>query len=108
AGLLDLFQISSDWIVSIHPLQRETAVAVNRRQQVIEVMHNAARELTDRLHLLRLAQLILELSALSHVASNALYACRSPVLINQLCVRFDRNSAPVLRQDLQFIGSDLF
>src|SRR4051794_982622 len=39
---------------------REPAVAADHGQQVVEVMRDAARELADRLHLLRLAQLLLE------------------------------------------------
>ena len=46
----------------------ELAVAGDDRQQVVEVVRDPARELADGLHLLRLAQLLLEPPLLRHVA----------------------------------------
>src|SRR5271155_5733465 len=40
---------------------RKFAVAENRAEYVVEIMRNAARQRTDRLHLLRLPQLRFEL-----------------------------------------------
>ena len=51
-----------------HVVEHQVAVAENRRQQVVEVVRDAAGELADRLHLLRLAQLLFELAALGDVA----------------------------------------
>ena len=42
------------------PDDQELGVAQDGRQQVVEVVGDAARELTDRLHLLRLPELVLE------------------------------------------------
>jgi hypothetical protein len=49
--------------------ERELAVAHDRRQQVVEVVGDAAREPPDRLHLLRLAQLLFEPAPLGHVGA---------------------------------------
>src|SRR5205807_2171028 len=43
-------------------------------EQVIEVVGDAARELADRLHLLRLAQLVLQHAPLGHVLRERLEA----------------------------------
>ena len=42
--------------------------AEHQRQHVVEVVRDAAGELAERLHLLRLAQLLLEAPAFGHVA----------------------------------------
>ena len=58
------FRISSAWrrsAVVVEPVDQELAVADDHRQQVVEVVRDAAGEPADRLHLLRLAQLLLEL-----------------------------------------------
>ena len=44
-------------------LQQQFGIAANRRQQVVEVVRDAAGEPADRFHLLRVAQLLFELSA---------------------------------------------
>ena len=43
--------------------QQQLGIAANRRQQVVEVVGDAAREPPDRFHLLRVSQLLLELMA---------------------------------------------
>jgi hypothetical protein len=52
------------------PSPGDLAVAADDGQQVVEVVRDAAGELPDRLHLLRLAELVLEHAALGHVAQH--------------------------------------
>ena len=59
------FLISSAWRRSwlvLEAVDQELAVAGDRGQEVVEVVRDAAGEAADRLHLLRLAQLRLELA----------------------------------------------
>ena len=51
--------------------QQQIAVADHRGHQIVEVVRDAAGELADRLHLLRLAQLLLELVASADVFDQA-------------------------------------
>src|SRR5579862_1177791 len=46
------------------------AIAENHRQEIVEVVRDAARKLTDRLHLRALANLLLELPPLGNVAND--------------------------------------
>ena len=50
--------------------EQELAEAQDRRQDVVEVVRDAARELADDLQLLRLAQLLLERPLLGDVAAD--------------------------------------
>src|SRR6185437_9362193 len=56
AGLLDLFQAPAIGIGQIETLEQQIAIAVDHRQQVIEVVSHAAGEKTDRFHPLGLLQ----------------------------------------------------
>jgi hypothetical protein len=56
---------------------QQERVALDDRQQVVEVVRDAAGELADRLHLLRLAQALLQPLAVAHVAHDGLH---QPVL----------------------------
>ena len=56
----------------------EIAVAEDGRQQVVEVVRDAAGELPDGFHLLRLAQLGLEKTALGQIQQRAVDGRRSP------------------------------
>src|SRR5205823_9201639 len=51
--------------------QQQLRVAEDGRQQVVEVMRNAAGELAHGLHLLRLAELLLEVALIADVALRA-------------------------------------
>ncbi len=51
-------------------LLQEVEIADDDRQQIVEVMGDAAGQLADGLELLRLAQLFLELHPLSDVAAD--------------------------------------
>ena len=53
--------------ILLHAVRHQLGVAANRGQQVVEVVGDAAGQPADRLHLLRLAQLILELHAIADV-----------------------------------------
>ena len=52
ARLLDFFKICFDRIVFGYALEREAAITINRRQQIIEIMRHSARQLADGFHLL--------------------------------------------------------
>ena len=65
---LNLQQIQTQRILVRHLVEHQVGVAENRRQQVVEVVGDAAGQLSDCFHLLRLAQLLLELAAVGDVA----------------------------------------
>ena len=67
-GRLNLQQIRAQRILLRDLVEHQVAVAENRGQQVVEVVRDAAGELADRLHLLRLAQLLFEPAPLGDVA----------------------------------------
>ena len=51
-----------------HPTRQEVEATDDHREQVVEVMRDAASEAADGLHLLRLAQLFFDAGALCHLA----------------------------------------
>ena len=59
-GLLDLFEVFAGSFARRQFGQSEAGVAANRGQQVVEVVGDPARESSDLLHLLSLAQLIFQ------------------------------------------------
>lgn len=54
AGSLDFTEISRELVVLAHALQNEIGVPQNGGQKIVEVMGDAPRETTYRLHLLGL------------------------------------------------------
>ena len=68
ARRLNFQQIQAQRILLRDLVEHQVAVAEDRREQVVEVVRDPAGELTDRFHLLRLAQLLLELAPLGDVA----------------------------------------
>src|SRR6185369_15753304 len=70
AGASDLFHVLAQLHVE-RARREEVAVAEDRRQDVVEVVRDAAREAPDGLHLLRLAELLLEALALRDVHEEA-------------------------------------
>ncbi len=67
AVLLDLHDVGEGRVARPEPHQQQVAKPDHRRQQVVEIMRDAAGELSDRLHLLRLRELQLrDSSAPSH------------------------------------------
>jgi hypothetical protein len=63
-GFANLFEILACPTIGGEPFGGEIGIAEDRREDVVEVVGHAARELTDRLHLLCLAQLLFETTAL--------------------------------------------
>ena len=78
-GRLDLLDLGAEGGLSarlaagagIEPVEDEAAAAEDRGQEVVEVVRDAAGEPPDRLHLLRLAQLLLERLAVGDVDRHA-------------------------------------
>ena len=68
-GRLNLQQIRTQRILLRDLVEDQVAIAENRGQQIVEVVGHSACELTDRLHLLRLAELLFEPAPLRDVAS---------------------------------------
>jgi len=62
-------------------LCREVEIAGDHRQQVVEIVRNAAGELADRLHLLRLLHLFFGRLALGHVDEQGVTAARRTVFV---------------------------
>ena len=68
--LTDLHQVAVFHVRHVVPHQQKVAMAVDRRQQVVEVMRHAAGELADGLHFLGLDELRLERLELGRVGEN--------------------------------------
>ena len=62
-GADDLFEVGPTWIVGREVVRHEVGVAADREDEVVEVVRDAARELSDRFHLLGVAELRLKLRA---------------------------------------------
>ena len=75
----DLLHVAEARIRLGQALRDEAGEAEDCRQQVVEIVGDASGQLADRLHLLRLAQLILERSPLRHVRDDAGAARRRAV-----------------------------
>src|SRR5205814_9399040 len=95
--------------------QGEPAVAVNCRQQIVEVVRYAASELANSFHFLRLAKLIfalaqclLHLFSFGNVPSDALYADGLPVLNDNLGIYFNWNPTAILGDNLELVRGHLF
>ena len=63
-------------------IEEQIAVAVDDRQQVVEVVRHAARELAERVHFLRLTQLGLEMPPLGDIFGNPGHTDDLPALIS--------------------------
>ena len=61
AGAAHVLDIGARGMARLEFLEHEVAVAEDRRQQVVEVVRDAAGQAADRLHFARLHQLVLEL-----------------------------------------------
>ncbi len=71
SGTVDLLHLAPARISGRQPAQEQLAVAVDRRQQVVEVVGHPTGQPAHRLHLLRLAQLLFERALHRHVAQRA-------------------------------------
>ena len=70
-NLLEAFAGLGRVLVRVH--QQQLGIAPDDRQHVVEVVRHAAGELADGLHLLRLAQLLLQCLALGDVPHDGLH-----------------------------------
>jgi hypothetical protein len=68
--LIDRLHDRSELLVAAEHVGQELGHPDDDREDVVEVVRDAAGELADRLHLLRLAQLALERDPLGHVAAD--------------------------------------
>ena len=66
-GLVDLGQLHPRRVLRLQPSGGELRVAQDGRQQVVEVVGDAAGQPSHRFHLLRLAELLFDGAALRHV-----------------------------------------
>ena len=81
-------------------LERKRRVAADRGQHVVEVVRDAAGEAADRLQLLALPQLLLELLLAGHVLGHPDHVPRLPVRVADEGGREVRDHrAPVLRHE---------
>ena len=65
-GARDLFGVGAALVLRIERVQHDLGVADDRRQQVVEIVRDAAGQAADRFHLLRVAQLFFEHQPLGH------------------------------------------
>lgn len=70
-GVFDLKQFPSHSAVRLHPGKQNLGVTNYYRKQIVEVVRDAARKISDRFHLLRLAKLVFDPLALGDVADRA-------------------------------------
>jgi len=62
-------------------LAQQIEVADDDREQIVEIVSDAAGQIADRLHLLRLPKLIVDLLALGHILDNAQYVLHFAALV---------------------------
>ena len=83
-GAADLFERGALRLLEVAAGQQHVAVAGDDGQQVIEIVRDAAGEPPDRFHLLRLAELLFEASALAAHAGRADFALDGGVQAHQI------------------------
>ena len=71
SGVGDRAHIAAERIVRRQPVEKNSAIAGDDRQQIVEIVRDAAGQLADGFHLLRLTQLCLELQAIADVGDAA-------------------------------------
>ncbi len=71
-------------IVRLEHHRQQLRRSENGRENVVEVVRDAAGKAANRVHLLRLAQLVFERQARRDVPRNGLHADRRPVLLDDL------------------------
>jgi hypothetical protein len=92
--------------------EEELAVAHDRREEIVEVVRDAARELPHRFHLLRLTELCLKLPLLGHVDAHAKHGDRQSRLVHLLATfAFQPANRPVgserAASDVEHLAVDL-
>ena len=75
-SLANLLDVGPRRMARRHFAERELGVAGNRGQRVVEIVRDPASQPADRLHFLRLPQLILELPSIGDVLHRADHARR--------------------------------
>ena len=60
SGALNVGEVTADWSIGSHAANGHIGDTSNDCEQIVEVVRDPARELSDRFHLLRLTQLRLE------------------------------------------------
>ena len=88
-------------------LEQRFGVAADHGEQVVEVVGDAAGQPPDRLQLLRLTQLLLEVPALADVAADRLGADGRAVLLDQTARHLDLDPPPVLGEQLVLVHGRL-
>ena len=103
AGLLDFFEVSPDRSITFDSLQRETAVTVDRGEQIVEVVSDAPRQLPDPFQLLRLSQLVLKVLPVGNVTRNALHPDGHAIKQDKFGVDLHSDPLAILGQEFHFI-----
>src|SRR5690348_10692698 len=86
-GAANLLQRRALVLLQIAAAQQQIAVTGDDRKQIVEIVRNTAGEPADRLHLLRLAELLLEPIALAPEACGAEFAFHGSVQPHQIAAR---------------------
>ena len=68
ARVPDLFEIGPQRVVERNVVEHQVAVTEDRSEQIVEIVGDAAGELANRLHLLRLPQLFFQLAPIGQIA----------------------------------------
>ena len=71
SGVGNRAHIAAERIVWRQPVEKNSAIAGDDSQQIVEIVRDAAGKLADGFHLLRLTQLCLELKAIADVGDAA-------------------------------------
>ena len=74
-GLLDQLDVGPPGVLLGQGGEKQVGASADHRQEVVEVVGDAARELAHRLHLLRLPELLLELFLLREIDEDPHRAC---------------------------------
>ena len=83
-GPLDFADLLPARIVQALGLQEQLAVSQDARQQVVEVVGHASSQPADRLHLLRLLQLLLQVPAVRDVQDDPLHVGRTARVVDHV------------------------
>ena len=101
--LADLLDILALRVAGGQVAQQQLCVAENGGQQVVEVVGDAARQLAHGFHLLRLAELLLEVALIADVALGAPHAYQMPVLLEADDI-IQENARPAVPRPLSGFG----
>ena len=70
-GRLDLFRVTPQRIAGGQTIREQICVALDNHQEIVEIVSNSSRQSSDCFHFLRLAKLLLQLSAVRDVKRHA-------------------------------------